>query len=480
MPEQTFSRRDLVTFATRFSRLALANAIGQTAFSGSREYYPTLGYPETIDFDDYQQRYKRQDIAGRIVDLGPSDTWKKPPQITENGETQTAFVQAWEALSARLGVWSMLSRVDRLSGIGRYGALLLGVKDAEALEAPVAEGSLASERDILYLRPFSEGHAEIAEWEDDTQDPRYGLPTLYRLRLREDRASQNVHWTRILHVAEGKLDSEVYGPPRLERVFNLLDDLIKVVGGSAEATWLLMRPGTLLRPQEGYDLKLTGEELEDELERYAHDVLRFLFLEGVEAQQIGPSEVVDPTGPFEVILSLVAAASGIPQRVLVGSARGQLAAAEYDMRQWAGQIAYRQNIYAEAEILRPFVDRLVWMGALPASPDGYHVGQKGSDGEWRWPPLLETTEVEQAEITGAKAAAVRNLTNPMTGAMPVTEAEARELLGLPAQPERVPSAVPEAMAVAIANYHAGRITADQLAQFAVAEAVEAANVGEGG
>ena len=472
--ERKFSKRDLVTLATRMSRLGLAQAIGQTAYGGERDYYQSLGYPTQISFETYQRRYERQDIASRIVDLPATDTWKKPPVVSEDGEAQTLFVRAWEELETRLRVWAMLSRVDRLSGIGRFGVLLIGVKDGNDLEQPVGEGSLQSERDVLYLRPFSEGSVEIEGWEEDAQSTRYGLPLTYRLALREDKPAVVVHWTRALHVAEGKLDSEVYAPPRLRSVFNRLDDLMKIVGGAAEATWLLMRPGTLMRPQEGYDLDMTDAALEDELEKYAHDPLRLLFLEGIEAQQIGASEVVDPRGPFEVTLSLIAAARGIPQRKLLGSAEGQLAAAEYDMKQWAGEVAHRQKVYAEPEVLRPFIDRLIWMGALPVPPNGYHIGQKGDDGEWHWPALMQTTEVEEAEILKSKAAAAASLANKMTGELPPTRIEAREWLGLPAEPERTEavSSVPEALAVAISNYHRGDISADDLARFAIAEVAE--------
>ena len=52
-----------------------------------------------------------------------------------------------------------------------------------------------------------------------------------------------VHYSRILHVAEGVLQNSYKGEPRLSRVFNLLDDLMKVAGGSAETFWLTANRG---------------------------------------------------------------------------------------------------------------------------------------------------------------------------------------------------------------------------------------------
>jgi len=435
---QTYTEQDLITFAAAWSRMELARQFGQTAYQQERDYYEALGYNPSPKFIDYLNRYERQDIAGRIVDLPPRDTWKRPPAVTEDGNEETEFVKAWEDLADRLHIWSMLSRADRLSGIGQYGVLLLGIKGQNAdgnplaLSEPVEEDGLQNERDILYLRPFSEGKATIATWENDTGSERYGLPEMYSIKLQDDKGDTKVHWSRVLHLADGKLDSEVYGTPRLIRVYNRLDDLMKIIGGAAEAAWLQMRPGTLFTNKDGYQIPQDSDAVGDRLEeirRYAHDPLRMLFMEGIAAQQIGPSEV-PAIGPlFDCYIALIAAASDIPQRVLIGSAMGELAAAQEDMRQWAGTIAERQSNYAEPEILRPFIDRLIDFGALPRPANGYTIGTQTQDGSYRWPPLVEMTEGELATITKDKATAVKMLANPLTGELPVDAREARELLG---------------------------------------------------
>jgi hypothetical protein len=426
-----YTRQDLATFARRYGRQLLSRMIAQqTAFAGSRQYYGILGYPKEIEVTQYAQRYARQDIAGRVVDLPAKDTWKNLPVISEDGNTETEFVRAWEALVDKrdLGLRAKLSRADRLSGVGRFGILLIGVRDgAEELSEPVNDGELNDPDDLLYLRPLPEGDTQstrvkIHTWNEDPQSERFGLPESYEVQLKyNDEDMAEVHWSRVIHLAEGRLDDDVHGTPRLERVFNRLDDLIKLVGGSAEATWLNMRPGTLLRPMEGYDLDMSSDEIEDELENYVHDPMRMLMLEGVEAESLGTSEVVDVEGPFGVILSLIAAASGIPQRVLVGSAQGELSAAKEDMRQWAGAIAERQQNYAEPEILRPFIDRLCKFGVLPTPPNGYQV---------EWPKLVEMSDEELAEIMARKANAVKALSDPMAS-YPIEESERRELLGFP-------------------------------------------------
>lgn len=486
--QQLYTHGDLVTFATSLNRTLLARALGQTAYEGDRDYYAVLGYPDDLEFEDYLGRYERQDIASRLVELPATDTWKKPPLISEDDVTDTSFVQGWDAMLKRLRVWSALSRADKLSGIGRYGVLLIGVRDGndapQSLARPVTKGGLKSERDILYLRPFSEGKAEISTWIDDTSSERYGLPELYSIELRDDKSARKVHWSRVIHLAENKLDSEVYGVPRLQRVYNRLDDLMKLVGGSAEATWLGMRQGLILTNREGYQLPQDDDSRADreaEVKRFVHDMSRIMMMEGIDAKPVGAGEVTDVSGPFGVAISLISAASGIPQRVLIGSAQGELAAAKEDMRQWAGEIIYRQGNYAEPEILRPFIDRMIWYGALPTPKDGkdsYDIGALADDGMRYWPSLIVMTEAERATITRDRAQATRLLVNPLTGEMPITSEEQRELLGYSAEeePEEMTAnagTVEAVIAQAMTNYREGVIDADTLATFAIAEWAEA-------
>lgn len=441
----TFTREEVVNFTAQVTRMAMGRLLGgQRAYEGQRDYDKVLGYKTVLEFDDYLLLYTRQDIAGRIVDLPARDTWRKPPKVTEGDATDTPFVQAWDALVKSTGVWSMLSRADKLSGIGEYGVLVIGLKDLVGpegaqiqapLDEPVEQGSLSSVLDVLYLRPYSQGRASISRWDKNLESHRYGLPLEYSVKLTENTAPAAVHWSRVLHLADGKLDSEVFGLPRLQRAANRLADLLKLVGGTSEATWLGMRPGMIVGAKEGWKDNLPEDDWTEAVRSLTHDIPRIMRASGLEAQILAPGEVLNPTGPFEVLLALIAAASDIPQRVLVGSAGGELSAAEEDTKQWGGQIEGRQQNYAEDEILRPFVDRMIWYGALPMpanGPGGYDIGTLTGDGTTRlWPSIIPLNESEQSDIRLKDAQAAKVLSDPITGQFPITEGEKRETLGYP-------------------------------------------------
>lgn len=398
-------------------RRNLAASLGDSSYQGKRQYNLILGYPDEISQEQYQNRYQRQDIAGRIIDLPAIDTWKLAPIITDGNNDGTAFLTELDWLIENRRLWSAITRADRISGIGRFGGIFIGVKDGREPSEETAK--VSGPEGILFLRPFSESSCEIAEFDMNPQSERFGLPSLYRLTV-ENNSKILIHWSRILHLADNRVESDWEGMPRLQRVWNRLDDLYKVVGGSAESNWLNMRPGTVITTQKDYDMNLEDEAvrsgIENEIQEYVHGVMRFLTLEGVDVKQL-QGQILDPKGPFDVEIALISAASGIPQRVLLGSAAGELAAAEEDTKQWYGAIQARQTNYAEPDILRPAIDRFISLGAISAPTSGGY--------EVEWQPLFESSDAELATTAKTWAEAINTM------GVEVSNKEKREKLGMP-------------------------------------------------
>jgi hypothetical protein len=379
-------------------------------FEGDRDYYEKLGYPKDLLFEHFLAKYMREDIAARIIDFPAEETWGDGVTIIDGSEDDVVddspFSVEFAALSERLRLAHYCERVDKITGVGRYGALLIGVAGDAPLSAPVER--LNSAADVLYLRPFAEINADIHSFVNDATDARYGLPALYNVTMMAGTTgagttTMQVHWSRIIHVAENLLDNEVYGIPRLQRVYNRLDDIMKSVGGSAEATWKLMRKGGIFRLAP--DARLSPEEetaFEEQIDEMDHGLRRYLQLRGIDYQDLG-SEVVDPTGNVDLILSLISGATGIPKRILIGSERGELASSQ-DERNWAKRVAKRQRNWADPTVLRPLVDRLIRWGALPAPSTGrYHA---------KWWPLAETTALEQMELAQGYSQVIERMAQP--------------------------------------------------------------------
>lgn len=400
-------------------------ALGET-FGGDRDLYDTLGYDKNPTVDDYWQRYLRQDLARTIVDAPAQTTWREKPDVTddENDESQTSFEENVETLFREHELQARLDAVDRLAGIGHFGVLVMGFKDGAPLEEPVNDAALSGPDDLAYLMPIAEDRVDDWELVDDDSDERFGLPESYDIDFsNRDRLSDSVfdsqenvrevHHERVIHVPAGNtLDNVLMGRPRLEAVFNRLQDLEKVVGASSEAMWRAADYGLALQADAEHAGKLSDtqkENTEQELQKWYHGLQPFLRLSGFDVEKLDGDDV-DPSGIFEALIKLIAGEAGIPQRILTGSERGELASTQ-DRASWLGRISERQTNFAEPKILRPLLDALVEFGVV-AEPKGGDEGDSGREYEVEWPNLFELSDTEKAEIAKQKAQALKAARNP--------------------------------------------------------------------
>jgi uncharacterized protein len=85
---------------------------------------------------------------------------------------------------------------------------------------------------------------------------------------------------------------------------------------------------------------------------------------GAKLQDLGSA--VAQFGPqVDAIMDMIAGGSRVPKRILLGSERGELASTQ-DKENFDARVKDRRKDHAGPNVFRPFVDRLVWMGALPA------------------------------------------------------------------------------------------------------------------
>ena len=424
-----------------FSRIGgTSRSMGKT-FGGLRDLWPTLGYRDEADVETYLSFYNRGDIASAIIDIPPNTTWRFAPELRleedeDGGET---FLTAVTELDVRVGLWSKMAQVDRLSGIGRFGILLIGARgDAgtEELKDPLT--GLRDLKDVLFLRAFHEGAVRIDKWVVDPFDERFGLPEMYKIDFNKGddigAKSDLVHWSRVIHVAENLIDDETYGTPRLQRVLNKLDDLNKLIGASAEIFWLAV--AGILHADIDPDVDVDPadmEQFETDLIEAMQGIRRIVQTRGVTLNRVGSTGSIDPSPTYQALVQLISATAGIPERVLFGSERGELASTQ-DQRQWHATIASRQNNHAEPNIIRAFFNRLEALGVkLPKF-------------EIVWEPLDSPTELELSEIVVNRSKAAIALAPGGQPDLLIKPWEAREMLGLPPIPADPPEGAEEAFA----------------------------------
>ncbi len=393
-------------------QLTRAN-LSRSLFNENRDINFACGYPNFISIANYKAMYDRVGLANRVVRLAPEESWRVDPVITEEEKAaDTDFEKDWKALQKEHHIYSYLQRVDILSRIGRFGVLLIGISDGETLDKPVTNidentgkvNKTPTEYELLYLRPFDESFVQIKLTETEISSPRFGFPKMYTIRF-ENTSNANitsvtrtmdVHWTRILHVADNREVSEINGVPTQKPVYNRVLDYRKILGGSGEFFWKGAFPGYSFEINK--DLKnptLDATSIREEFKKYTDGTQRYLALEGVTAKSLA-IQAVSPKEHVLAQLQSVALTLGIPLRILLGSEQAKLASVQ-DKETWNIRVARRQNQYLSPFMVEPMVQRLIDLGIIKAPKDGFISS---------WPDLNAPTDKDKAEIGRIRAEAL--------------------------------------------------------------------------
>lgn len=424
--------RGVITNASAF--LGRQRAFSQLglSFDGARDVYASAGYDKQIDFAKYLSRYLRQGVAKRVVNIVADESWRLDPDVLdgldeEKGTEDTEFATAWKYLAAggqieagetQPGLLHYMHRLDRVAGVGHYAILFLGLDDGKKAEEPAEFESLKAVGvgGLLYVSVYDEGSARILEYDNNPQSPRFGRPNLYSIDVVNgtSKSTFRVHWTRVLHVADGALTDDFTGTPRLEAAWNELISLEKVIAAVGEAGYRLLIPTIIFSTREGYKLpevdprmppdkqaevQAAIEARSDQMDEVVHGQRHILEIDGMEPT-ILQGTLQDPTPSVQTLIDLISAATGIPQRLLLGSERGNLAS-EQDEANWAKVVESRQGKFVTASIIRPLINRLIWLGILPLPRSGSFVVKHK--------PLLQSKQTELATVATTMADALQKI-----------------------------------------------------------------------
>lgn len=417
-------------------RLSFGKLLGKM-FNGSRDLYKVFGYSQFVTYEQAIGKYRRQDIASRIIDAPANALWSNPPKIKSSDEDWNAV---WKELTQTKNLWNTISRADKMAGMGDFSVLLIGFDDGgTSLDRQV---SALPGRKVLYLQPYSFAATDIKSLVQNTSSARYLKPETYTIKPALDPSTRanpqaitsalksikpiNVHYSRVLHIAEHYMQDEVFGNPRLERVWNLLDDVLKVAGGTAETFWLAGNRGMQVDVDKEMELTPDDErDLNSEIEEYVHQLRRVIRTRGVKINNLG-SDVPDPRNAFDMLLSLISGATGIPKRILLGSEMGQLASGQ-DRNNWAERIEERRKDFAEPVVIYPLIQMLTSAGVLPEA-----------DVTIEWPDAFKLTPLERAQTSAQTARSAANLSKAIdTNPELVKLEEARTILELDQTPETI-------------------------------------------
>jgi len=414
------------------ARASFANKLGMS-FEGKRDLYLTLGYKTSLSYEDFELAYSRNAVASAVIERPVKVTWTGPLNLIESTDKEeTEFEKAWKDLEKRLKLKSKFIRLDKLTGLGKYGVLLLGFDDIETPDNWLEP--VSAPRKLLYVKPLGQLSARIATYCSDSGDERYGMPETYDITIKEPSiggastsssstvatSTLHVHYSRVLHIVEGAMENDIEGTSRLQVVYNPLQDIEKVAGGSAEMYWKGARPGYASKVDKDFSLSPTDEaDMLEQYDEYEHGLRRFLTVRGMTIDPLDV-QVSSPKDAMDAQFQLISAQTGIPKRILSGSERGELSSSQ-DANEWKSFCKNRRDEFAEPEIVRPFVDKMIELGVLPKPKQDYSI---------EWQDLYSQSEDEQVSIGAKRATALRDyFANPQASEVVVPRAFYSYFLG---------------------------------------------------
>lgn len=389
--------------------------------NGKRNLYDVYGYDENLGGDDgFQRMYayaRRQGIANRLTFGVARTCWRDGFEVLsdpDNEESQQ-LVDELQILNKK-GLINKLEQADILNRIGRFSVLLVGIPDGgKPLSEPLTAVPNA-DLSKVYFKAFAYDGVTINTLDTDKTSERFGLPEIYQVQRGAQRTdnqkdvSQNqallVHWTRLVHLNENALDSEIEGMGTLEPIFNRILDLEKATGGSAEAYFRNARGKIAYEIDKDFAAGLLGDKTKKEafdegVQKFSNEWQDHTMAAGATVKTL-PTPQESPLDTVKVSLWEISGYTGYPIRVLTGEGSGQLAGSEDQLA--VNQItADRQRVVCS-----------VW--AMAVLEIFERAGMLKIDPSWSvvFRQQRAATEIQQADIDNKKADTLSKITAAKT------------------------------------------------------------------
>lgn len=362
---------------------------------GKRNYNTIFGYGEDLSYADLFGMYERSAIGKAVISKVAKACWNEIPKITSN---DTEILKEELEILNKMGFFRALERADILNRIGNFSVLLIGIPDGMDLNQPLGS---ANNMEGMYFNPYNFDGIEILKWDDDPISKRFGLPVEYQLQTTSfgekkkdiQTSSIIVHFSRIIHLAEGALDSSVEGSSSIKAIWNNLINTLKIVGGSGEAFFRNARQQLALEADKDAKLDPGSQELsnlKDNIEAYGNGWEQVLRLQNMKAHNL-QIQMISPRDSFDVNMEEISGETGIPIRVLTGKGGGQTTGSE-DRASWNAVIFDRRSTECNNYLFQGL--EIIQEAGLLELPDNAVI---------EWPPQASLNEKEQSEVNEHKA-----------------------------------------------------------------------------
>lgn len=351
--------------------------------------------------EELQAVYGYSALMARYIDLEPNTCMAKGFQVTElSGDDVTAF----EAGMLRLNAFSQFADARRWARLYAGSLIFMSILDGQPNHEPVDEANVVT---VKSLTVFTRREISVAKWCEILGDPNFGMPEIYRVT--SFGKTFEIHHSRVLRFDGVNVDRyalrygnyDGFGPSCVDQVWDAFEQygtthaylntgVSKVTQGVLKVKGLADAAKTSLVQKIQNRLKL---------------LLRTMSVMGdivVDADAGEDYSIVSrPMTGFSEASTLSEARlvgeMGVPKSLLMMQAPGGLANGENggDWKYWAMNCGSKQQNVYESQVKK--LVRLVFLSRY--SP----VVDPPQDFTITWPPILQMSEKEKAEIFALRA-----------------------------------------------------------------------------
>jgi hypothetical protein len=306
----------------------------------NRDIYQEFGYVHNPSFNQLYEIAVEHPMANRLVFGMSKSCWRDGFTVYADDDDDAKEVLDDEITKLNnKGMTGVLERADVLSRIGKFSCLFVGVPDGLPTNEPVGPVSGDGFKSI-YFKAFAYDGIEIYSQVQEISDPRFGLPEYYRVqKMARDNSEKDtvltsmlVHWTRIVHMVENPLDSDVEGIPYLRPVYNTLLDVMKTSGGSSEAFFRNVQRIIVNEIDPSFAATLSSnkeaqDSINESTKNFTNKMQNQIVTSGGKIKQL-TSNMASPKDTFMVSVNNICAYSGYPVRAFTGEGGGQYSGEE--------------------------------------------------------------------------------------------------------------------------------------------------------
>ena len=403
-------------------------------FGHKHNHYKDFGYPETLEFAQLYDMYRRNGIARAGVDKTVLKTWQDMPFLLEQerdgsekgGSKETTLERDIRIRFDDLRMWSRLAEVDRRSLVGGYAGALISLRDNGRWQDPV-NGVPGGLDGIAKIIPAWKGQLRVAKWDTDPNSETYGEPKMFEFNEASVATGTPNNRQMLVHpdrVVIWSSDETVHAGSMLEAGFNDLLTLEKISGAGGEGFWKNAKSAPVFEVDKeakiaemakamGVQPSELADKMNEQVEDWQRGFDQLLMIQGMQAKTLGVN-LPSPEHFWAAPLQAFAASVPIPLKVLVGNQTGERASSE-DNEEWAQTNMSRRANYV-VPIIMAMVKRFERFGILP-------------ERDWflDWADLTEASMVEKIDRADKMADVNQKMKD--TGELVFTPEEIRKSVG---------------------------------------------------